>query len=116
MFRRLRDRLYNKIEEDPKFKVKYLGKLTKLILTDEYLKIGTLKYNYRIIYRFGFDKNIFYFIIKENSKEIEVSIVCTKSKEIHNELYQKCLDLVEFQEPIIDINSLPDPPTYKAYY
>jgi hypothetical protein len=116
MFRRLRNRLYDRVDKDLKFKVIYLGIRAKLILTDEYLKIDNLKYHYKIILRFGYEKNIFYFTKKENDKEIAIYVISKKSKEIHNQLYQKCLELVEFEEPIIDINSIPDPPTYLPDY
>ena len=115
MFRRLRNRLYNKIEEDYKFKVKYQGKLNNLILTDEYLKIGILKFHYESIVQFGYSKNIFYFTKRENKEEEVIYVISKNSIDIHNKLYKKCLELVEFQEPIINISSLPDPPSYKPY-
>lgn len=110
MFQRFRLRVYDKIESNPKFTVKYLDKKTKLILTDEYLKISTWKYHYKSIVRFGFVKNEFFFIIKENGKQLEIRVISKKPKKIHTQLYQKCLELSESQETIIDINSLPDPP------
>jgi hypothetical protein len=112
MFQRFRLSLYNKIESNPKFIVRYLEKRTKLILTDEYLKISTCKYHYESIVRFGFEKKIFFFIIQEDGKQLEIRVISKTPKKIHNQLYQKCLELLEAQEPIIDIHSLPEPPKY----
>ena len=112
MFRRIRNRFYNRVDNNPKFKVRYLGGRAELILTDEYLKIDNLKYHYKIISRFGYEKNIFYFTKKENDKEIAIYVISKRSKDIHNQLYQKCLELSELVEPNIDSNLIPDPPDY----
>lgn len=112
MFNRLKKKLYKHMEEDPTFNVKYDGKKVKLILSDHHLKIGEEIISYNDIPSFGYDDRIFYIKIKNKWGISIKSMSYKRPDKINHIIYQKCLDLVEVENPVIDISSIPDPLSY----
>lgn len=110
-----KSKLYNSVEKDPIFKVTYLTKKVKLILTDEYIKIGKDLFKYSNIPYFGYKNKIFYFTTKTNEKEILRYVKYSKPYKIFEKIYKKCEDLVEIHTENNILDSIPDPPDYEPY-